>query len=228
MRKLVYVPIIHLRDGLSDTSSKREKKAKNSLKEVYREIHKEAISGFWDSIARYFDSLKVSDLKIYQEGLVAEGEIGLKIISEGEKKGNKNYEIVSRLISRGDRLMKTEDYFLVRKEHDFIVRINETKNFIKKIIATLNYKFHRNKLLRERDEFIAHTIDETLVEGETGVLFLGAHHEILSKLPEDIKIIELKEREKIKEYQDGFFTNKNKEKLNQLANYLMSPVEQLL
>lgn len=227
MRKLIYVPIIHISADLGDLAPEIEKRGRVSFGEEGWKKHKEAISGFWDSIVHYFDTLEVKDIKIYQDGLVADGEVGKKIVSEGVQKGSKNYEIVFKLLSRGDKLVKTEDFSLVKKEYDYIIKITKAKKYLKKIIAALDYKFHKKKLLRERDEFIAHTIDKTLGEGETGVLFLGAHHDIISKLPEDIEVIELKERKKIKEYQDSFLSNKNKrkKKLNQLANYLISPTE---
>lgn len=228
MRKLVYVPIIHISADLGEIASEIDKKGRISFGKEDWKKHKEAIIKFWDSIARYFDSLEVKGLKIYQDGLVADEEMGLKIISDGVKKGSKNFEIVSKLISRGAQLVKTEDFSLVKKEYDYIVKITKARKYFKKILAALNYKFHKNKLLKKRDRFIAQTIDNTLGQGETGVLFIGAYHEILSKLPEDIEILELKEREKIRDYQKGFLTQKDTEKLNQLAEYLEEPVKELL
>lgn len=224
MRKLIYVPIIHVSADLGDIASEVNKRGRISFGEEYWKKHKETILGFWDSIARYFESLDAKNFKIYQDGLVADGDVGLKIVSDGVKKGSKNYEIVSQLISQGAYLVKTEDFSLVKKEYNYIIKIAKAKKFVKKLIAALNYKFHKNKLLRERDEFIAKTIDNTLGEGESSVLFLGAQHEIISKLPEDIEIKELKEREKIKNYQKNILSKKDKEKLNQLADYLISPI----
>ena len=169
--------------------------------------------------------MEVKDFKIYQDGMVADGEMGMKIVSEGEKKGSNNYKIVSRLVKRGAQLVRTEDFSLVKKEYDYIIKIAKAKKMVKRIIAALNYRFHKKKLLRERDKSIVDTIDKTLGEGETGILFLGAHHEIVSKLPEDIDIIEVKKRDIINKYQKAFLSKKDKEKLNKLAEYLTSPVE---
>jgi len=225
VRKLIYTPIIHVSADLGDIASEVDKKGRTSFGEKDWKRHKEAILGFWDSVAHYFDSLEVKGFKIYQDGLVADEEIGQKIVSEGVKKGSKNYEIISKLLSQGAQLVRTEKFSLVKREYDYIIKLAKTRKYFKKIIAALDYKFHKNKLLRERDEFIAQTIDKTLGKGETGVLFLGAHHEIISRLPEDIEIIELKEREKIKEYQKSLLSKKDKEKLNQLTEYLISPIE---
>jgi hypothetical protein len=98
------------------------------------------------------------------------------------KRGSRNYQIVSKLIDQGAELVKTEDFPLVKKEYDYIIKIAKSKLFLKKLSAALNYRFRKGGLLQERDEFIARTIDKTLKEGETGILLLGAHHDILSRL----------------------------------------------
>ena len=225
MRKLIYVPIIHISADLGDIASEVNKRGSVMIGDVNWKRHKETILGFWDSIAHYFESLNVRNFKIYQDGLVADGEVGLKIVSEGVKSGSKNYEIVSRLITHGAQLVKTENFSVVKKEYDYIIKIAKARKYVKRILAALNYRFHKNRLLRERDEFIAQTITNTLGQEETGVLFLGAYHEIIPKLPKDIDVVELKEREKIKEYQKSILSKKNKEKLNRLADYLISPIE---
>lgn len=43
-------------------------------------------------------------------------------------------------------------------------------------------------LLRQRDEFIAGRIEETLLPGETGLLFIGYFHDVLTKLPRMIDV----------------------------------------
>lgn len=225
MRRLIYIPIIHISADLGDIASEVDGKGRILAGEEIWKRHKETVLGFWDSLAQYFESLEAKGFKIYQDGLVTNGEVSLKIVSDGAKKGSKNYEIVSRLICRGAHLMKTENFPWVKNEYDYLIKITKAKKHTKKIIAALNYKFHKNKLLRKRDEFIARTIDNTLEQGETGILFLGANHEIIPKLPEDIEIVELKEREKIKEYQKSYLSKKNEKKQNQLASYLISPIK---
>jgi len=225
LRKLIYVPIIHVSADLGEVASEIDKRAGSSFGREDWEKHKDTVLRFWDSIARYFDSLEVKGFKVYQDGMVADGEMGMRIVTEGEKKGSINCKIVSRLVQRGAQLLKTENFSLVKKEYDYIVKITKAKKMVKKIMAALNYRFHKKKLLRERDESIAETIDKTLGEGETGILFLGAHHEIVSKLPENIDIIEVKKRDIINKYQKVFLSKKDKEKLSKLAEYLTSPVE---
>lgn len=225
MRKLIYVPIIHINADLGDIASEVNVRGRRLVGEDKWSGHKQAVLGFWDSIARYFESIDVKNFKIYQDGLMTDGEVGFRIVSDGVKKGSKNYEIVSRLISRGAILMKTENFALVKREYDYLIKITKAKGFIKKIIAALNYKYHKKKLLEERDKYIARALDKTLGKGETGILLLGAHHHIIPKLPQDIKITELKKRERVKEYQKSFISKKDTERLKQLTDYLISPVE---
>jgi hypothetical protein len=44
------------------------------------------------------------------------------------------------------------------------------------------------RMLRERDEFIARRIDESLKEGEVGILFIGLMHRVDRFLPADIEV----------------------------------------
>jgi len=187
--------------------------------------HKETVLGFWNCIAQYFDAVEVQNFRIYQDGLVADGEMGQKIVTEGVKSGSKNYEIVLKLINHGARLVKTENFSLVKKEYDYLIKITRSRLLLKKIVNTLIYKLHKNNLLKQRDNFITQTINRTLKHDETGDLFLGAHHEIVDKLQKDIQVIELKKREKIREYHKCFLSKKDKEKLNRMAEYLVSPIE---
>lgn len=224
MKTLIYVPVIHTSADLGRVAPEVNKKGKALLGERNWARHKEVILGFWNSITYYFNSLKVKGFKIYQDGLIANGEVGKQIVSDGVKRGSRNYKIVSKLIGRGAELIKTEDFPLVKKEYDYIIKIAKSKSFLKRLVTALNYRFRKGRLLQERDEFIAQTIDKTLKEGETGILFLGAHHDILSKLPKDIKVKEVKKRERIEKYQRGILTKKGRRGLEELAKYLVSPV----
>jgi len=187
--------------------------------------HKETVTRFWDSIAEFFDSLEAEGVKIYQDGLIADGKIGMRIVEEGVKEGSKNYEIISDLLKRGASLVRTEDLPLVKKEYDSLNRIVRSRSSGSRIIASLRYKLLQDKLLKERDDFIAKRINGTLSDGETGILFIGAYHNVLPKLPGDIDINEVKKLEKIREYQNLLSNpRRDKKHFEQLAEYLISPV----
>ena len=46
----------------------------------------------------------------------------------------------------------------------------------------------RDLLLAKRDAFIAGRIDQTLLAGETGILFMGMLHNLAGGLPADIQV----------------------------------------
>jgi len=90
MRTLVYIPVIHTSADLGSLAEDITKKGIADLGEDVWKEHRRAIEGLWDAISHYFDSIDVSRIKIYQDGMVAEGEVGQKIVEEGVKSGSKN------------------------------------------------------------------------------------------------------------------------------------------
>ena len=200
-RKLYLAPIIHMGADMGSLASALDEASKNELGGEVWQKHKEALTSFWHSVAQFFDPLDVKGFKIYQDGLVADGDIGTKIVREGVSQGSKNYEIVEKLLERGAVLVKTEDPALVKKEYIYIKKMVCAKSLREKEACAQRYKRAQSQLLKERDDYIARKIDETLHEGETGVLFIGAYHDIPSKLPEDIHVVQVKDITEVREYQ---------------------------
>lgn len=224
MRNLIYVPIIHSSADLGSLSKDVNKKGINSLGEEVWEKHLKTIDDFWSAILHYFYSIFEPDMKmkIYQDGMVADGEVGMKIIEQGIKSGSKNHELISMLIKKGGVLVKTEDFHLVKKELDIFISLTKAKSVLQKLIALIKYNFKKNILLNQRDKFIAKRIDDTLEEDEVGIIFIGAFHRIKKKLPQDIQVIELKEISKVREYQKLLpFYHKYKDKFEELTQYLV-------
>ncbi|MBI5287020.1 MAG: hypothetical protein HY878_05460 [Deltaproteobacteria bacterium] len=243
MRRLIYVPIIHTSADLGSIAEDVTKRGIADLGEDIWKRHERAVEGFWDVISNYFDSIDVSGMnpalpkenridyprkggvKIYQDGMVADGEVGQKIVEEGIKSGSKNYELISRLLKRGAFLVKTEDLKLVKKERDRLLKITQAKSIARKIMAFIKYRLVKGRLLDKRDKFIAKRIDETLNQGETGIIFIGAFHNIKTKLPKDIQISEIKDADKVREYHRLLpFYNRNKGRFEELSRYLVSEI----
>jgi hypothetical protein len=226
MRTLIYVPIIHTRQDLGSLARDVAKRGIADLGEKFFREHEKAVFGFWDAIREYFGSIEVSGFKIYQDGMVADGEVGNKIVEEGMKSGSKNYEIVENLIKGGAILVKTEDFSLVKKERDRLLKITQAKTLSEKLLGFIRYKLTKNILLNKRDRFIAKRIEQTLNHSETGIIFIGAYHNIKKYLPKDIQIIEVKDADKVRAYQRLLpFYNKHRERFEQLGRYLISKVE---
>ncbi len=200
MRKLYFVPIIHMSPDMGSLASALDETAQTELGQEVWQKHKEAVSNFWDYIGQFFNAMDVKGIKIYQDGMVANGADGLRIIREGIIQRSKNYEIIGKLLERGAVLIKTEDPTLVKQEYAYIAKIARSKSEKEKEVWALRYKLAQGKLLRQRDDFIAKTIKETLSEGEIGILFIGAYHDILSKLPDDIQVVQVKDVTTVREY----------------------------
>ena len=218
---MLYVPIIHTEADLGSVGEDIAKRGLREFGETIWKRHQETVLGFWDVIAGYFDSIDVSGCKIFQDGLVAEGELGMRIAREAAKAGSRNYQIVSELIRKGAILVMTEDLNLVKEERDWIIRITQGKNRAQRLDAALKYRLVKNNLLEKRDRFIANRINDELREGERGILFIGAFHNVRKWLQEEIYVEELKDMDKVKEYHKllPHYRN-NKERVERLRGYL--------
>lgn len=226
MRMLIYAPVIHTSSDLGSIAKDVAKRGIADLGEEFWRRHEKTVEDFWNEVNRYFEFIKVAGFKLYQDGMVAEGELGQKIIEEGIKLGSKNYKVLARLLQRGAILVRTEDFKLVKLERDRLLKITQAKLSLEKLFGFIKYKLTKNILLNKRDRFIARRIAETLREGETGIIFIGAYHNIKKRLPRDIQIKEIKDIKKVREYQGLLpFYNKNRNRFEELGNYLISKVE---
>lgn len=223
MRKLLYVPIIHTEPDLGSEAAAIDSQSASFFGEERWAKHKESVAKFWDSIADYLATIDAATLKIYQDGLLADGALGRKIIEEAAKRGSQNYQIILSLLARGAELRKTEDASLLKEEYEHITRLTRSRSVAEKTIASANYKLRQNQLTKERDKFITKTIDDTLKEGETGVLFMGSYHNIFPYLPQDIIVNQVKDQEKISAYFTELVRGGEGGEFEQLAEYLASP-----
>jgi hypothetical protein len=132
-------------------------------------------------------TLTYAQTRLYQDGLPVCGK-ELSIVTELAKKGSPNHQILVHLIEKGATIMGTESAELLIEEYHLIKRILETGDVKDAIAIEIRQKAASDLLLKKRDEFIAARIDETLQEGETGVLFLGLLHNPAVLLPEDIHV----------------------------------------
>lgn len=228
MRKLYVIPIIHMSADMGSIASTLDDRATTELTPELWQRHREVVSAFWDSIGGFLDALDVNGFKAYQDGLVANGEEGLRIVRESISQGSKNYEIVGRLLEKGAALVKTESLSLVKQEYNYITKMTRSKLLREREVAALRYKLARGKLLKQRDEFIAGRINETLAEGETGILFIGAYHDVVHRLAPDIRVGQVKEVARVKEYHKSLInTKRHDQQLQELGEYLVSPVSRV-
>jgi hypothetical protein len=225
MRTLIYVPIIHTNADLGSLSSEI---AEHGIAALGREAwvrHQETVAGFWRAVREYCDGLQASGIKIYQDGMVADGPLGRRIAQDSAAAGSLNYQLVLDLLDRGACLVRTEKLSLVKREYDGLIVMTRAKTMASRLIAVGRYKLIKTILLRQRDTFIAGTINETLQPGETGILFIGALHKVAERLAPDIEIKEIKDRKRVRDYQRLLpLDSRHSQELAELAGYLIGRV----
>ena len=225
MRTLIYVPIIHSSADMGSLGKELMLKSVSMLGENKWQKHIDTVNGYWCVIESYFENIELctKGTKIYQDGMFVDGEPAIKIINEGIKSGSKNSEIVSKLIGNGAILIKTEDFKMVKDEYDWLQSILKSKNNFQRLFLLLRYKILKPIFLLRRDKFIAGKIAKTLGRNETGILFIGAFHKIVKKLPKDIAVVQIKEIAKIRKYQKTLLSNSKikSQQLEQLMEYLI-------
>ncbi|MBI4802935.1 MAG: hypothetical protein HY796_10470 [Elusimicrobia bacterium] len=226
MKTLLYVPIIHTSADLGSLAKAVTKRGIDALGGDVWGQHQATVEKFWDVLSDYFTAIDAAGIKVYQDGMPADGELGAKIVEEGAKSGSRNYELIARLLKRGAVLIKTENFGLVKQERDRLAALTRAKSPLQKLAAYIKYKWVKGRLLTKRDDFIAKKINETLGDGQTGIIFIGAAHNIKKRLPPDIRIIEIKDAGKVKEYQELLpFYHGNKERFAELAQYLAARIK---
>lgn len=140
----------------------------------------------WRGIAQRLDELDLpaQSTRVYQDGLPVCGKEEA-IVRELAERGSLNHRLIVALSRRGATLMGTEDGELLRAEYD---RLQKLKQLLAAERAgapegptdALMHELRRegDSLLLRRDAFIVQRIEDTLQEGETGVVFLGLLHRV--------------------------------------------------
>jgi len=190
MRKLIVIRIVHAPTDMGSASAGLEKAGISTLGRVRWQENQKKIESFWRELEKEVEGLglDVEKLRIYQDGLPCAGALGERIVRETAAKGSKNYQIVQKLMDRGAKIEATESADLLRQEYGYIKALLEAKTDEERRMAEERYNQVKDKLLEERDLFIARAIDATLKDGETGLLFIGASHSVLPKVAGDIEV----------------------------------------
>ncbi len=219
MRRLLYIPIVHTAADLGSLATAVSQQTVALLGEERWKWHKGVAERFWKSVASYLLSLEPAALRIYQDGLAAEGDEGLRVVEVAAKRDSPNYLLLLELVHRGAVLRKTEDPVLLLKERQNLLEAIEKPS--KGTSSSEFYRGQRDQLMEARDRFIAKTINETLREGEIGILFLGALHKMLTHLTSDIQVQQVASQEKVRAYFSALLSEVDEGRLQGLANDLI-------
>ena len=228
MRRLIYVPIIHSGPDLGTLAANLEERAEAVLKRDDWQMHKEVVQRYWQAIANYWEGRDVSGYKIFQDGMPADGIIAQQIIRDMAEQGSINHQILEQLVERGAEIVKTENPRLLKEEFLLAGALAKKASLLKTLVALLRYRWRKGRLLRARDRFIARSINSSLHDGETGICFLGASHQVTGDLAKDISVIALKDPAKVRAYFQKFMSKTRRREAKRLGAYLTMPIQTTL
>jgi hypothetical protein len=189
VRTLLLVPIVHTPAEMGF--------AQEAVRELKRRIfgpqwtrrYEAEVNRFWDELEQRVTQLKVD--RVYNDSLPIGGEAGRDLVEKIAAAGSRNYQLLSRLVAGGAQLEATEDPCLLQEEVDYIQRIVTATSLAAKEALAEQHKQRLSDLIVERDRYMARRIHESLRDGETGMIFLGASHDIQPFLHNDIAVVRL-------------------------------------
>ena len=209
MRNLLYVPILHEEVDLGGSGPALARESAAQAGERRWALHQETLRGFWDGVTEHLGRFDARTMRVYQDGVPVDGELGRRIIEEGARRGSRNYRLVLELLRGGAVLQATEDLALILQEQANLRATGRQAPSAEQ----------REQLLEERDAYIAGVIDSTLQEGELGVLFVGAAHDLAGLIASDIQVQKVKDPGKLHEYVSELLLGSDFGKLEALARY---------
>jgi hypothetical protein len=184
-RLLVYIPIIHTQADLGSLGESVRQTILRKHGRLAAQRQAELIDKLWDEIARVIWGLGLdfSRVRLYQDGLPVCGR-ELEIVQDLAGRGSHNHRLLLEMVDRGAALMGTESPELLVEEYELAKQtVSEGPGG-----AGRRRRTESAILLESRDRFIASRINETLSDGETGVLFLGMLHAPQPYLDPDIRV----------------------------------------
>ncbi len=186
------VPVFHSEAEMGTIQEHMRAMSEQAFGKERWERHRTDISEFWEETERLLEgrlkSVNLKKVRVYQDGQVVDGPLGIKIVGEVAQRGSKNHQLLLGLINRGAILMRTENFELLKEEYGLVKAIAGARDVQERALAAAAYRKRMDGLLEERDAFIAKNIAKTLQEGELGILFIGALHEVEEKLPPDVEV----------------------------------------
>src|SRR3989337_601685 len=189
MRSLIHIPIIHTQADMGALAGaiRRLSIEKLGRREWERSIR--AIDRLWTIIRETIEKLDLSypRVRLYQDGLPNCGR-EVQIVSDLAKAGSSNHQLLLYLMEKGATLMGTESADLLLEEYQLVQQVLSAQDLGEAERVQARQESLSHSLLERRDRYISERINETLREGETGILFLGMLHSLEEKIAKDIQV----------------------------------------
>lgn len=177
-RTLIYVPIIHSQGDMGSLGQHlpadlaRHRVAQVHWVESQQRVR--ALGLDWPAVKVYQDGLPDAPREMLEEILA-------NVLSP-------NYDLLRWLVAQGAELIGTESPALMKEEYDLLRAVLTARDATTRARARRVYAKRAAALLAERDDYIARRIAETLLPGESGLLFVGQAHRVAEHLPTDIAV----------------------------------------
>lgn len=187
-RRLLYVPIVHAEADLGDLAARAREATEKAQGPDAWSRRQTVVNDFWHRLHAWADSQPTwTGVHIYQDGLPVCGH-ELAIVNDLGAKGSPNYRLLLSLIERGGVLMGTESADLLKRELEL------ARAQLDRPPGQGTDPRHADRartLLERRDRFIADRIAATLTDDSTGVLFIGAMHNVRPFVDPSIQVVDV-------------------------------------
>jgi hypothetical protein len=148
--------------------------------------YQEKYNLYWEQVAEHINGLEKAGKvnKIYHEAIPYPGEEGLEAIKQLNEK---SYQLTKTKTEQGAKLEALEDKELFNEYTDWLMALSVVGR--SKKVADKILEYYRDASDR-RDEHVTKQINETLKEGEAGMLIMSDEYRmhIQTQLPPDIQI----------------------------------------
>lgn len=163
------------------------------------------VTKYWVEVGRFvrdtFINGGVKVDRVYQDGLpdVSEEDVA-KVVAQVQ---TANYEILRWLKSQGTLIRGTEDLTLLLKEvQNLTTLLHPPQDEEAWLEARITYA----QVLYERDDYINQRIQQDFLPGETGILFIGAAHDVGRRLKSTMCVLEPKDL--LAKFPKAYFRNR--------------------
>ena len=176
MARLIYIPVMHSSAEMGSAAASYHAAFVARFGEAKWQQRCAEFAAIWRSIEAAIAALglDLDNVKLYQDSLPVCGK-EIALTRELAAQGSQNHQLLEALIKGGASLVGTESPALLLEEYRLLQSSERTAE-------------QAASLLERRDRFIADRIDRTLGEDETGLLFMGALHQVARFLPPRIRV----------------------------------------
>jgi len=179
VRTLVYVPIIHSEVELGSKGASVRRSFIEALGDAAWQRREVMVEAMWQGLRDTLMALPLpaSGTRLYQDSLPICGHEH-EIVEDLANSGSRNHQLLRALMQRGAVLMGTENASLILAEYRRIQQLEQLSKQGGSAAAARLLEQEGQRLLRERDTFIARRIDDTLRDGELAIVLLGMLHRV--------------------------------------------------